>query len=290
MRKVILVMGGGGMKGLAHVGAIRALEEAGVRPAELVGTSIGALVGAVAAAGASWGDLVRRATGIRKQDIVTINRWVLLFNGIRQRSVFRGDTFQDFIREQLPVERFEDLAIPLGVNAVDLETGAMEWFGAGGRLDVPLADAVYASCALPLFYPPALIDGKHYVDGGVRAALAVERARERGADLIVAVDVAAGPEKDALDTVGRGLVAIHHRVFDIMTHARRRRVLEEWDGPPLLYVRPSLDGYSTFDFTATDYFLEEGHRATREVLAEAGMAPPLAVPPGPLPPPAAQEA
>jgi NTE family protein len=269
MERVILVLGGGGMKGLAHVGAWKAVQEAGIEVAEIVGTSIGALVGACIAGGATWAELVSHALALKKRDIVALNYSALLLNGIRQPSIFRAEPFQEYIRSVLPAERFEALHIPLGVNAVDLETGRTEWFGAGGRNDVALADAVYASCALPLFYPPAEIEGRYFVDGGVGDSLAIQRAAERGADLIIAVDVGAGETKDSLDTVSKGMIAIHHRVYDILSYARRQSQLESWDGPPLVYVRPNLDGYSTFDFNRTQYFLEEGYRATRRALADA---------------------
>lgn len=268
MGRTILVLGGGGVKGMAHVGAWKAVQEAGIEVAEIVGTSIGALVGACVAGGMGWNDLAPLALRLQKSDIVRLNRWALLINGIRQPSVFHDYTFRNYIRSVLPVTEFADLALPLGMNAVDLETGKMEWFGAGGRMDVPLADAVYASCALPVFYPPAEIDGRHLVDGGVGDSLPVRRAAERGADLVIAVDVGAGEVKDALDTVSKGIVAIQHRVFDILSYARRRQHLDTWEGPPLIYIRPRLDGYSTFDFARTQYFLEEGYRATREALAD----------------------
>lgn len=266
-RRVVLVLGGGGVKGLAHVGAYKAIEEAGLEVAEIIGTSIGALVGACIAGGMGWADLAPRALALRKRDIVSMNGRSLLVNGIRQRSIFHGDRFASYVKSTLPVERFEELKVPFSLNAVDLETGRMEWFGAGGRTDVPLADAVYASCALPVFYPPAEIGGRLYVDGGVLDTLPITRAAERGAGVVVAVDVSAGPEKDALDVVSKGMVAVHHRVFDIMAYARRRAVLYAWAGPPLVYVRPRLDGISTFDFTRTGYFLEEGYRAAKRAIA-----------------------
>lgn len=264
--RVVLVLGGGGVKGLTHVGAWRAVLEAGVEVAAVVGTSIGALVGALIAGGAEYDRLASQARALQKTDIVTLNRWAMLFNGIRQPSVFRADTFEDYIGRVLPVRTFDELVVPLAINAVDLETGREEWFGAGGRTDVPLASAVYASCALPVFYPPALIEGRHYVDGGILNALAVERAVLLGADRIIAVDVAAGAVKDSLDTVSRGMVAIHHRVMQIMGYARKREKLDGWTGPELVYIRPDLDAYSTFDFGSTEYFLAEGYRATREAL------------------------
>lgn len=267
MSRVVLVLGGGGVKGMAHAGALRAIEESGLVVSEIVGTSIGALIGACMAGGQGWRELNARALALTKPDIVVVNRWAVLLNGIRQPSVFRGDTLQAYIRSVLPVRRFSELQLPFSLNAVDLETGAMEWFGAGGRSDVALADAVYASCALPVVYPPALIQGRYFVDGGIADALPVTRAAERGADLIVAIDVGAGRDVDASQTVGGGMIAVHQRVVSIMAHARKRHVLDTWDGAPLLYVRPQLDGYSTFDFDSTAYFLEEGYEATRTALA-----------------------
>ena len=265
--KVTLVVGGGGVKGMAHVGAWKAVEEAGFEVSEIIGTSIGALVGATLAGGYGWSDLVPRAVALRKRDIVSMNGRSLLVNGIRQTSIFHGDRFMTYVRETLPVQEWEELGLPLSMNAVDLESGEMVWFGAGGRTDVSLSDAVYASCALPIFYPPAEIDGRHYVDGGVLDTLPIERAAERGAELIVAVDVGAGETKDALETVSKGMIAIHHRVFDIMSRTRRQARLRAWGGPPMIYVRPRLDGISTFDFSRTQYFLEEGYRAARAAIA-----------------------
>jgi NTE family protein len=136
---------------------------------------------------------------------------------------------------------------------------------------VSLADAVYASCALPVFYPPLEIGGRYYVDGGVADTLPIRRAAAGGAELIIAVDVGAGPVKDSKDTISKGMIAVHHRVFDVMAYARKRALLDSWPGPELVYVRPALDGMSTFDFTRTAYFLEEGYRATRLALGAASL-------------------
>jgi NTE family protein len=157
------------------------------------------------------------------------------------------------------------------MNAVDLESGDMIWFGAGGRVDIPLADAVYASCALPLFYPPAQLGDSYYVDGGIVDPLPIQRAADRGAELIIAIDAGAGKVRDSLDTVQNGLVAIHHRVTEIIGWRRKREVLDNWKGPRLVYVRPKLDGFSTFDFAQTTFFLEEGYRATMEALTQEGI-------------------
>ncbi|HSL72212.1 MAG TPA: patatin-like phospholipase family protein [Longimicrobiales bacterium] len=272
MERVFVVFGGGGVKGMAHAGAWRAIEEAGLPVAELIGTSIGGLVAACLAGGYGWAKLYELSAALTKQDIVALNRWSLLLNGIRQPSVFQGEPLRTYIDSVLPVRDFSELELPVSMNAVDLETGETVWFGAAGRQDVSVIDAVYATCALPLFYPPAELDGAHLVDGGVRDGLPVQLAADRGATTIVAVDVGAGAVRDSGDTVAKGLVAIHHRVTEIMGYARKRELLDNWTGPRLIYVRPRLDEYSTFDFGQTGYFLEEGYRSTKDALVQAGLA------------------
>ena len=266
MERIILVLGGGGVKGVAHVGAWKAILEAGHEVAEVVGTSIGALIGACIAGGASVETLEEQARALTKADIVDVNRWAVLPNGIRQRAVFRGLALRGYIDRVLPVKEWSELGIPLGVPAVDLESGDLIWFGAGGRTDVPLVDAVHASTSLPVFYPPVRVNGMHLVDGGVMDALPVTRAADRRATRIIAVHASAGKKKDAADTVEKGMIAIHHRVMDIMAWARRSVVEDSWFGPPITWVRPDVEDYSTFDFDAVDWFLEEGYRATRAAL------------------------
>jgi NTE family protein len=270
--RTILVLGGGGVKGMTHAGAWRALCEAGVEISEVVGTSIGALVGACISAGRSFDDLSKAAMALKKADIVLLNRWAVLLNGIRQTSVFQSEPLRAYIASLVTESSFNEFNIPIQVNAVDLENGDIHWFGAGGRSDVAPVDAIYASCALPLFYPPAEIDGRYYVDGGVVDTLPILRAADRGADRIIAIDAGATKTRDSLDTVNKGMIAIHHRVTEIMGYRRKRSVIDNWKGPQLIYIRPSLHKFSTFDFGQTEFFLEEGYRATKAALEGAGMA------------------
>jgi NTE family protein len=271
-KRVWLVLGGGGLKGLAHIGVWRALTEAGVQVQGIVGTSIGALVGALIASGSTWEEMHALAGDLKKEKIVRVNRRALLFNGIRQPSIFRGDVLKDYFEELLPEGGWDDLGIPLQVNAVDLKCGRTEWFGPGARMDVPLLDAVYASAALPVFYPPAQLPGGAYVDGGTEHPLALDRAASEGATGILGVDVGSGQEGNPEEVLEKGMLAVHQRIFSIMTWRRRRDLLAQWDGPPVLYVRPHLDGYETFDFVNIEYFVNEGYRAMREALDARGSA------------------
>ncbi len=261
-----LVLGGGGLKGLSHVGAWRALTEADVAVQGIVGTSVGALVGGLVAGGMGWEELEGLARALRREDIARINRRVAFINGIRQLSVFHGEALRSYVGEVLPDGGWDALGIPLQVNAVDLARGRTEWFGPGARTDVSLADAVYASAALPVFYPPVELNGGAYVDGGVEHPLALDRAAEMGATGIIAVDVGAGETASTPEILKKGMLAIHERIIGMMTWRRRRDLLAEWSGPPVLYVRPRLDGYEAFDFEHTDYFVQEGYRATKEAL------------------------
>lgn len=261
-----VVLGGGGVRGIAHVGVLRALEERGVPVAEVIGTSIGGIVGAAYCAGVSTEALTERASRFGRDDIVTINRWALLLNGIRQTSVFTEERLRAFIEEVVPVGSWSDLKTPLAVNAVDAQTARIEWFGAGGRLDVALRDAVYASSALPLYFPPAEFDGRYYFDGGILDPLPITRAIERGARRIIAVDLSTELNENAAAEISKGLVGVHHRVLSVMrAHARRQETAGGFDVPVLL-IRPDLAAYGTWDFDKASLFLEEGYRAARAAL------------------------
>jgi NTE family protein len=264
--RVWLVLGGGGLRGLAHAGVWQALQEAELRVAGIVGTSIGALVGACIAGGMDYRDLVRLAFSLRKSDIARINRRVVLFNGIRQESLLLEEPLRRFLEQALPVKRWQDLRWPLQVNAVDLETGATTWFGTGADTSVGLVDALYASAALPVFYPPARIGDRTFVDGGTEWALPLHRAGELGATGIVGVDVGSGQHNPTHSVLAGGMLAIHQRVFSLMSWRKRRDLVAHWEDPPLLFIRPRMEGYGTFDFDEIRYFIEEGYRAARAAL------------------------
>lgn len=263
-----VVMGGGGLKGLAHLGAWQALEEAGVPVAGVLGTSIGGLVGACVAGGMTWEEMAPRALRLERKEIARVNRGAVWVNGIREPGVFQGDELREYIEDLLPVHDWDALEIPFQTNAVNLGTGRTEWFGPGARTDVSLVDALYATCALPPFYPPAELDGGYFVDGGVLETLPLDRAADLGATGIVALDAGSGREMDGARIVKEGLVAIAHRALGIGAGRHRAELVERWTEPPLLYVRPELAGYGTFDFDAVKYFLEEGYRAARAALME----------------------
>ena len=270
--RTVLVLGGGGMKGIAHIGVWKALEEHGLTPDAIIGTSIGALIGACLAGGLGWRELAEIARRLKRQDIVSVNRRAMWLGGVREPAVFEGDHFLAYIRRSLPVQEFADLRIPLRINAVSLVTGREVWFGTDGRDDVPLAEAVYASCALPMYFAPARIEDDVLVDGGILDVFAVREALRWGAERVIGVDVGSDFLPPDAGYFEQGMIAIHDRVLNLNLQEQRARCIEDVKDAPLLYIRPRIGHLHSFDFDRTQFFLEEGYRAAREAIRNAEAA------------------
>jgi len=267
----VLVLGGGGMKGVAHIGVWKALDEAGVRVDAVIGTSIGALIGCSLAGGFGWRELATVARALTKDDIVSINRRAVLFGGVREEAVFDGAHYRGWIDRNLPLKSFRDARFPVRVNAVSLVTGEARWFGTGVDVESSPVDAVYASCAIPIYFPPLRLGGDVLVDGGVTDVLPIRHAAEWGADRIIAVDVGSEMTPPDSDYFDRGMIAIHDRVLTLNLQQQRIRAQEEpWTGPPLLRIRPRIGHLGGWAFDRTQFFLEESYRATREALRAPG--------------------
>src|SRR5256885_12027706 len=188
--RVVAVFGGGGAKSLAHAGAWRALLEAGLQPLHIVGTSMGAVIGAALAAGSTYQRIVDLALSPQKKDFAALDAWSLA-KGVFARNILKPGPLKHTIARLVPATRFADMQIPLTVTTTDLDSGELVLFGALGQ-DGPLIDVLYASCALPLYLPSQLIGGRRLAEGGLRAVLGLDAARRVPADLVVAVDVGPG--------------------------------------------------------------------------------------------------
>src|SRR3989442_7514307 len=188
--RVVAVFGGGGAKSLAHAGAWKALLEAGLRPSHIVGTSMGAVIGAALAAGSGYDRLVEIALSLHKKDFVALDAWSLA-KGVFAGNILKPEPLKRTIARLVPATRFAHMLIPFTVTTTDLDSGELVLFGALGQ-DAPLIDALYASCALPLYLPPGAIDGRRLGEGGLRAVVPIDVARRIPADMVVAVDVGPG--------------------------------------------------------------------------------------------------
>lgn len=268
--RVVAVFGGGGAKSVAHVGAERALVEAGLKPVHYVATSFGAVMGAALAAGEAPEALEARLLGAGRINIAPIEIGSLL-KGVYADHLIKPAPLRDLIAQLVTPRRFAALATPLTVTATDLDSGELALFGTGGRMDVALPDALYASCALPLYYPPAHIDGRRYADGGLRAALPLEPARAIPADLVVAVHVGPGFDEPppARPAPIPPLVRAHGDAERVMMAAQVERAIAAWpaDGAPrLVLVRPVRERQATFAAENAKRYIQAGYEATRRAL------------------------
>ena len=270
--RVVLVLSGGGMKAMAQVGVLRAMDEAGLKPSEVVGTSAGALVGALVASGLSYEEIVPRVFGVGRHELAALARWSVLARGLSAPSVLKPQPVRTLLSRLLPVHDFASLRIPLRVTAVDADAGELVVFGAAGRTDCTVVEAVMASMALPVYLPPVVIGGRHFVDGGLLEVLPLDIAALIPADLVVAVDV--GPvavAPPAGTRLGPALLAAHDRAMAITMAAQRARAVAVWRAaarrPPLVLIEPDVDPHATFAFDRTAEFIEAGYRAGHAALS-----------------------
>ncbi|HEU4641396.1 MAG TPA: patatin-like phospholipase family protein [Gemmatimonadaceae bacterium] len=270
-RRTALVLGGGGLKGFAHIGALRALEERGVRPCVYAGTSIGSLIAAARVGGMSMGEMADRALGLRRRDLFRINHIGMLMERMRSPSLYLEEPLRDLCAAVAPAGTFRDLDTPLLVNTVDVERGTRVVWGLPGLQDVPVVDAVYASCALPGFFPPGFVGGRTCIDGGTVDNLPVSIAA-LGVDAVIAVDVGSGELDRANDITTQGFAAIYMRAATTMMHALQQHQLTEWQGPPMLLIRPRVGHRHWFSFTNTAEIVDAGYTAAAAALDQIGDA------------------
>jgi NTE family protein len=266
-RRIALVLGGGGMKGFAHIGVLRALEEAGVRPTCFAGTSIGALIAAAYIGGMSVDEMERRALGLRRRDLFRINHVGMLFERMRSPSIYLEEPLRALCSNAVPPTTFDELPTPLLVNTVDVERGTQVVWGLPGLTNVRVGDAVYASCALPGFFPPGHVDGRQCIDGGTIDNLPVAVAAQY-ADAVIAVDVGSSDLSHNTDASAQGFAATYMRAATVMMHALQIAPLSEWAGPPMFLIRPRLGHVGWLSFSHTPEVMAEGYRAAREALVQ----------------------
>jgi len=270
---VALVLSGGGAKTAAHVGAAKALAEAGLAPARYVATSMGAVVAAALAGGADHTALLDRlaeagARGVVRDPVAPVA-------GIFSRGLLRPAPFRRAIETLVPVRRFGDLAVPLTVCVVDLDSGELLLYGAGGA-DAPLVDVLCASCALPVYFAARTLDGRRCGDGGLRGVLPLEAASRICREPVVAVDVGPGFDMAAPGPAAPAppLLRAHDDALSTLMAANTAAQLALWRAaagrPPLLYVRPQVERNATFRVDRIRQYADDGYRAAREVLTRAG--------------------
>jgi NTE family protein len=264
--RVALVLGGGGLKGFAHIGVLRALADAGIVPSVYAGTSIGALIAAASAAGMSIDNMAEHARQLQRRDLFRLNHFGMLMERRRVASIYDGTPLRMLCEANVAPGTFEDLPVPVLVNTFDVQSGIQIVWGLPGLRDVNVSDAVYASCALPGFFPPGSVGGRLCIDGGTIDNLPVQIAAA-GADAVIAVDVGSTDLTHADGIASQGFAAIYMRAATAMMHALQLVPLTRWHGPPMLLIRPRIADVGWLSFAHTDTLIAEGYRSATEALS-----------------------
>jgi NTE family protein len=247
--RIGLALGGGAARGFAHVGVLQVLEENGIRPDLVVGTSAGSLVAALYASGHGGRELQQLAETMEE---AAITDWTLPFFN---RGMFRGEALARYVDAQVGHRLIEQMPVRLGIVATDLASGAGVLFERGDT-----GTAVRASSAVPAVFLPVHIGSHDFVDGGLVAPVPVHYARQMGAELVIAVDISAAPEGNhASDTL-----QVLLQTFAIMSKSINRYELQEAD----LVVRPALVGFGSADFASRAKAIAAGRAAMQSLLPQ----------------------
>jgi NTE family protein len=245
--RIGLALGGGAARGFAHIGVIQALEESGFAPDLVVGTSAGSLVAALFASGKTGRELAAIADAM---DETAFADW-----SYPGRGLIRGEALAKFVRDKTNRRDIEQMKIPLGIAATDLDSGEGILFRRGDT-----GTAVRASSAVPAVFQPVRIGLREYVDGGLSAPIPVHHARQMGAELVIAVDISALPEGNPTGDAARMLL----QTFAIMGKSLKTYELRDAD----VVLQPKLAGVSGADFTTRRQSIQAGRDVTIAHLAE----------------------
>jgi NTE family protein len=247
--RIGLALGGGAARGFAHEGVIQVLEEAGIRPSLVSGTSAGSVVAALYASGKTGPQLQQIAETMEE---ATIADWTLQ---IFTRGALRGEALAKYVNTQVGQKPIEAMTIPLGIVATDLNSGNEVLFQRGDT-----GTAVRASSAVPAVFQPVKVGSREYVDGGLVSPVPVRAARKMGAELVIAVDISSPPEASAAS----GTLEILLQTFTIMGKSINTFELKDAD----LVIRPNLTGISSADFGARRRSIEAGRQAMLAALPQ----------------------
>ena len=240
--RIGLALGGGAARGFAHVGVIAVLEQHGIRPDVVVGTSAGSLVAALYASGKNAAQLEQAAVSMEE---ATLTDWTLPFSN---RGMLRGNALAKYVNQQVQNRLIEHMVLPLGIVATDLGNGQGVLFRRGDT-----GTAVRASSAVPGVFQPVEISGREYVDGGLVAPVPVAYAQQMGAELVIAVDISSPPEGNVATDSFKVLL----QTFAIMGQTINRHELKHAS----VVVRPALAGVGSAAFSERQKSMAAGREA-----------------------------
>lgn len=243
--RVALVLGSGGVRGMAHIGVLEELEVAGIPIDLIVGCSAGSIVGALYADNPNVSEIKSAVAHLNTNSLLDFDIWNCRYGLSQGRSMYR--LFNKF----LGAERFEDLKIPLVVVATDLHSGELVPIGSGRLLP-----AVRASCSIPFVFVPCEYGGRVLVDGGVVNPVPVKVACDLGAEVVIAVDLCELLDK----TFPTNLFKVATRSVEILCMWQNEVCTRNAD----IVIRPKTCGVGAFNDDMKTQIYQAGKRAARE--------------------------
>ena len=249
--KIALVLGGGAARGFAHVGVIRALEQEKIPIDMVIGTSVGSLIGAIYANDMNSFELEWTAFLLEKDSLFDYG----IMNAFTGMGVAKGDKLEEFVQTKIKTANIEDLKLPFAAVATDLNRGTRVVLDRGS-----VAKAVHASSAIPGVFNPVDHQGKMLVDGGVMDNIPVSVARERGADIVIAVDISENVANFNITNV----VDVMLQAVNIMFNENVRYKKKEAD----VLIAPHVGSVAMLDFTQKKRCMQAGIEAAQKAMPE----------------------
>lgn len=245
---IALVLGSGGARGYAHIGVIEVLEQHGIRPDFIVGTSAGSIVGSVYASGKTAAELREIALQLKANDIRDVD--------LSLKGFFNGQKIEDYINQQVRGMPLQQLKIPMYVVATELKNGKQTVFNYGNT-----GQAVRASVSIPSMFKPTKIGEIEYVDGGLVSPVPVQVARDLGADIVIAVDILAQP----VHTETSNVWGLFNQNINIMQGRLAATELKSAD----IVIQPDLrEKAHIFDVKGREITIQAGVDAAQAKLAD----------------------
>jgi NTE family protein len=255
-RTIGLALGGGGARGLAHIGIIKALVNAGLRVDFIAGTSMGAVVGGLYAAKQDLETVESVFDKMKRRDVYPVGRLLAKRDG----ALFRDASVAKLLEDEFARETIEHCEIPFAAVATDVKNGDAVVLKEGR-----LIDAIRASIALPLMFQPVRIGDRLLMDGGFSNPVPADVVRAMGADYVIAVDVTSQWVNIADEHVSwRGMYDIVSNALGVIEYQISREILKKAD----IVLRPPVTGHTWLDFDHADAIISAGLEEVRTHLRE----------------------
>lgn len=284
--KIAFVGSGGAARGIAHLGVLKACEELGVRPSMFVGASAGAIVGATYGQNIALDVLIDsyRLPWRRRHDGPLLHASTffgaptaaeLLDPGHLVSGLFSIDKLERFLAKNLPINDFRQLPHQVLVTAVDVDTGRRVVFGPGYDADVPISQAVAASCCVPGLFRPYRIGSRYYLDGEIVRTLSADLAVEAGADVVIISNIyrPAKTRQRERSIARRGLMRVLNQSLNILLTEKERRGVELlsrlYPHVTFIDIAPNIGMYGYLNRFVARALILRGYRSALQQLSEA---------------------